>query len=198
MKKLIITLLFILLSCPVFAENQQLAWMGPVIAGSVTASGLSCTSGTSDQSNTTTDSAIAMPTSYMGQSFQVSKTGYIHSIKVRGIGNSNGTGKFTLRIGNNIDLTTYWKEVQITETLETSVAKTLIFEIKDTDNQVSAGTTYYFEVSETAGGAVFQAYLSTSNTYASGTGYWSADSNKWDLTGHDDIGDFSFDILICD
>lgn len=34
MKKLILALLFLLLSCPVFAENQQLAWMGPVMVGS--------------------------------------------------------------------------------------------------------------------------------------------------------------------
>lgn len=36
MKKLILALLFLLLSCPVFAENQQLAWMGPMIVGGST------------------------------------------------------------------------------------------------------------------------------------------------------------------
>lgn len=38
MKKLILALLFLLLSCPVFAETQ-LAWMGPVITGTGTVSG---------------------------------------------------------------------------------------------------------------------------------------------------------------
>ena len=47
MKKLILVFLFLLLSCPVFAENQQLAWMGPVIVGGVTAT----TGGLCSQSN---------------------------------------------------------------------------------------------------------------------------------------------------
>lgn len=44
MKKLILALLFLLLSCSIsFAENQQLAWMGPVIVGSGYQSSASCT-----------------------------------------------------------------------------------------------------------------------------------------------------------
>jgi hypothetical protein len=47
MKKLILALLFLLLSCSIsFAENQQLAWIGPVIAGSSNSSPESYCSGT--------------------------------------------------------------------------------------------------------------------------------------------------------
>jgi len=47
MKKLILALLFLLLSCPVFAENQQLARMSPWVAGSVVAPTNACDTGNS-------------------------------------------------------------------------------------------------------------------------------------------------------
>lgn len=156
-------------------------------------------SGTVDQTYTTTYATVGMPTNFIGQSFQVSTTGYLRAIVVRGIGNGTGTGTFTLRYGNNIDLTTYWGEVQlVNESIEQSEAKTLTFTISDTTHQVSAGNTYYFAVSEASGEASLQAYMSGSSGYSSGTGYYSADANKWDLTGHDETGDLSFDVLLCD
>lgn len=192
--KRLLTILFILFWAPI-------SYAGTVtyIAGCKAPTIASCSSGTVDQTHTTTYVTVEMPSNFIGQSFQVSTTGYIRAIVVRGIGNGTGTGTFTLRYGNNIDLTTYWGEVQlVNESIEQSEAKTLTFTISDTTHQVSAGNTYYFAVSEAAGGTAFQAYISASSGYSSGTGYWSADANKWDLTGHDDAGDLSFDVLLCD
>lgn len=51
---------------------------------------------------------------------------------------------------------------------------------------------------DSGAGTAFQSFLSSTNTYANGTGYYSADGNKWDLTGQDDTGDLSFDVDLCD
>lgn len=100
MKKLIITLLFILLSCPSFAETQ-LAWMGPVIAGS--SGTYSCNaSEVSSDGNTTGASAnlnLANATIYrIAGKWTTSETGYRCTATVKLIKGGNPSGNIFLRI----------------------------------------------------------------------------------------------------
>jgi hypothetical protein len=156
----------------------------------------SCSSGTADQGNATNAIGVVTGTYFIGQSFQVtSNNSKLYSITVTLIGQASGSTDLTIRYGNGINLTTYWGTKTITHTFVSSQIDEVEFVIQDTTNTFNPGTPYYFEIS--ANNTNGEAYFSSTSTYVGGTGYWSADSNKWNLTGHDDAGDLSFQIKVC-
>jgi hypothetical protein len=180
--------------------DHQLARAFTVMAGGgAAAAGVTCATGTIDATHTSTTTSAQLGVNFAGQSFQVTNNGsHIYSIVLRMLG---GPGVFdlTLKYGDGINLDTNTLGTVVKNDVSISDVGTVVeFVIQDTTNTFNSGTTYYFAVSGVADSGTALWYLSSTSGYANGTGYWTGDAGKWDLNGHDDTGDFSFDVKVCD
>ena len=188
MKKLIIALALLI---PVSAWS----WMNVVqLGGGVESSGDSCSSCSSDQSNSTGDTNKEVSTTgkAVGQSFQVSTSGKLCAVLVWSAWTS-GTPAVEVRWGTSSNLGTYEATASSSWSDNTAHWETFTFSNKE---DVSALTDYYLGAVITSGASYITKQSDTS-VYADGMTYTANDAG-WDMVNNDASADIRFEVHLCD